>query len=889
MFIDCHVHCRDFEQSHKETVAHALKVAKDSGVSAIFDMPNTNPSVTSRKEVVERLTLAKAANSPVFYGLYIGLTSDPEQIKEAVDTYREFFPKTSDETMGVIGLKMFAGKSVGDLTISEPEAQLEVYRQLVKNNFSGVLVVHCEKESEMKPELWEPSNPETHGDARPEEAELTSVKDQINFASQTRYASLNTRGKLHIAHVSTPQAVDIIDSSKNSLDISCGVTPHHLLLNDEMLKSKEGIFYKVNPPLRKRNSQDNLLEKFKQGKIDVLETDHAPHTREEKIQEHMSGIPGLASWPIFTNILKKEGVSEILLEKTAFENVNKIFGTQIKKLNFANKSHTNDYVFNPYEKFSAKLEKIKLGDKEVMPFTIPSGIITTQVSCLIKLAKEIPELGILTTKSIGPEPKPGNREPILSQHTDGGFINAVGLTNPGAEKFAKELSEADFPKDKFLLASIFGKNVEEFVYVAKTLENYVDGFELNLSCPHAQGYGMQLGQDPKIVHEIVMAVVKITDKPVFAKLTPNAGNIGDVAKSAVDAGAYGIVAINTVGPGCHMSNGSPVLTNKIGGLSGVGIAPIGIKCVREIRQAIGENVPILGMGGIKTSKEVEAYSDAGANMFGIGSALAGMTDKTLKDYFTAVVGDVRNKTNYASGFLEKINMDYQKVKITNISGTGDFKIFKTNKVIEAKPGQFVFVWLPGIGEKPFSIMDDNPLTLGILERGEFTKEFNKLKESDNFYFRGPYGEETCVPEGSNVVLVGGGCGIAGIYLLAKKFAKRTNVTTLLAAKDKEHISYLKEFEKCGRVEVVTEDGSLGRKGLVTEIIKNLRIEKGTYFFNCGPKGMIKAVLPLELEISDSDRVSSSVDYMTRCGVGICGSCADDKGRRTCIEGPFMNA
>jgi len=517
-----------------------------------------------------------------------------------------------------------------------------------------------------------------------------------------------------------------------------------------------------------------------------------------------------------------------------------------------------------------KIQKIKLGNKEIMPFTIPSGIITTQISCLVKLAKEIPELGILTTKSIGPEPKPGNREPILSQHTDGGLINAVGLTNPGAEKFAEELSKADFPEDKFLLASIFGRNAEEFVYVAKTLENHVDGFELNLSCPHAKGYGMQLGQDPKIVHEIVRAVVKITDKPVFAKLTPNAGDIGEIAKSAVDAGAYGIVAINTVGPGCHMSNGSPVLTNKIGGLSGIGIAPIGIKCVREIRQAVGENVPILGMGGIRTSKEVEAYSDAGANIFGIGSALAGMNDKTLKEYFTAIVGDVRNETNYTPRFLQKIDMDYQKVKVTSISGDKDFKIFKTDKSIAAKPGQFVFAWLPEIGEKPFSIMDDDPLTLGILERGEFTKEFSKLKEGDNFYFRGPYGEETGIPEGSNVILVGGGCGVAGIYLLAKRFTGKANITILLAAKDKEHISYLREFEKCGRVEVITEDGSLGMKGLVTDAIKSLRIEKGTYFFNCGPKGMIAAVLPLELEVSDSDRVFSSVDYMTRCGVGICG-------------------
>jgi dihydroorotate dehydrogenase (NAD+) catalytic subunit len=881
MFIDCHVHCRDFEQSHKETVAHALKVAKDSGVSAIFDMPNTSPAVTTRDVVVERLALAREANSPVFYGLYIGLTSDPEQIREAVDLYREFSPKDSGASVGVIGLKMFAGKSVGDLTVSDADAQLVVYRELVKNGFFGVLVVHCEKESEMMPEMWEPSRPETHGDARPEEAELASVRDQINFALRAGY-----KGKLHIAHVSVPQAVDVINFHKGSLNISCGATPHHLLLNDDLMKSEEGILYKVNPPLRGKSAQWSLLEKFKEGKINLLETDHAPHTREEKFVGHMSGIPNLASWPVFTNLLKREGVGEALLDRVAFENANRIYGTRIEKLSFPVKSRVDEYVFNPYEKFGVKLEKVKIGDKEVMPFTIPSGIITTRVSALVKLAREVPELGILTTKSIGPESKPGNREPILSQHADGAFINAVGLTNPGAEKFAKELAEADFPDDKFLLGSIFGGNVEEFVSVAKILEEHVDGFELNLSCPHAKGYGMQLGQDPEIVREIVRAVVRVTDKPVFAKLTPNAGNIGEIAKAAVDAGAYGIVAINTVGPGCHMSHGSAVLTNKVGGLSGVGVAPIGVKCVREIRQAVGEGIPVLGMGGIRTSKEVEAYSDAGADMFGIGSALAGMTDKVLKDYFTAVVGDVRNGTDYASGFLQKVDMDYQKVKIVGVEGSGEFKVYKTDRVVDAKPGQFVFAWLPGVGEKPFSVMDDDPFTLGILERGKFTEEFGRLREGDGFYFRGPYGEETCVPEGSNVVLVGGGCGIAGVYLLAKKFAGKANVTTLLAARDKEHVSYLEEFEKCGRVEVVTEDGSLGMRGLVTDMLNSMRVEKGTYFFNCGPKGMIDAVFPLELEVSD--KIFSSIDCMTRCGVGICGSCADEKGRRTCIEGPFMS-
>jgi len=354
MYIDSHVHCRDFEQSHKETIAHALEIAKDSGLSAIFDMPNTKPSVTTRQKALERLALADNTNSPVFYGTYIGLTSNSNQIKEAVETYNECFPKDDRARLGVVGLKMFAGKSVGDLTIAEPEAQKEVYKQLVKQKYEGVLVVHCEKESEMHPELWDPSKPITHCESRPEISEVESVKDQLKFALETGYASSDHQGKpfgkLHIAHISVPRAVELVYRHRGLMDISCGATPHHLLLNHKAMKSKiDGIMYKVNPPLRKPRSQELLLEQFRNGMIDLLESDHAPHTNKEKFQDHMSGIPNLSSWQLFINLLKEEGVSNSLIEKVAFTNVNEIFSTQIKKIHFPFKSHTGEYAFEPYE------------------------------------------------------------------------------------------------------------------------------------------------------------------------------------------------------------------------------------------------------------------------------------------------------------------------------------------------------------------------------------------------------------------------------------------------------------------------------------------------------------------------------------------------------------
>ncbi|MFH1586197.1 MAG: dihydroorotase [archaeon] len=360
MYIDCHVHCRDEWESRKETIAHALEVARDSGLSAIFDMGNLfGDPVTTRKRVLDRFALVEEADSPVIYGSYILLTKDPDQIREAVETWREFGPHEAFKNgkvpkFFVPGLKMFAGKSVGDCTISGYDDQKEVYNQLVKNDYRGVLVTHCEKESKMKRDLWDPSNPITHSYARPEEAEVESVKDQLKHSIDTGFATTGrgySQGSLHIAHISVPESVDLVNHAKRVriINVTCGATPHHLLLNQRVMRY-DGLAFKVNPPLRKPVSQEMLLEKFLQGEIDLLESDHAPHTEKEKFEgEGMSGIPNLASWPLFLEMFREEGASEQLIEKVAYKNVNKIFGTKIPRIHFHIRPHKGEYAFEPYE------------------------------------------------------------------------------------------------------------------------------------------------------------------------------------------------------------------------------------------------------------------------------------------------------------------------------------------------------------------------------------------------------------------------------------------------------------------------------------------------------------------------------------------------------------
>ena len=245
---------------------------------------------------------------------------------------------------------MFAGRSVGNLEIIEENKQQKVYQTLTEENYKGVLAVHCEKESLLRNKLWDPSKPETHCDARPPEAEYESIKDQIKFA--TNY---NFPGNLHILHTSFDESVRLVNKTKKEgkIKITCGTTPHHCRLNRELMKDSErGILYKVNPPLRKAETSNKLLNLLKEGYIDFIETDHAPHRLQEKISDkYMSGFPGLPYYPHFLRFLKKEaGFQESQISNLTHNNINKIFGLNLPELNRAPDLNLQaEYEFDVYQ------------------------------------------------------------------------------------------------------------------------------------------------------------------------------------------------------------------------------------------------------------------------------------------------------------------------------------------------------------------------------------------------------------------------------------------------------------------------------------------------------------------------------------------------------------
>jgi dihydroorotate dehydrogenase (NAD+) catalytic subunit len=229
--------------------------------------------------------------------------------------------------------------------------------------------------------------------------------------------------------------------------------------------------------------------------------------------------------------------------------------------------------------------------------------------------------GAVTIKSVGLTPREGHKNPTVVTF-EAGMLNAVGYSNPGVEEIAREFSETkeiDVP----LIASVIGTDADEFVCVIEKLSG--SGFsaiELPLSCPHTPGFGLLAGQGtPENTKDIVSAVRKVTELPIFVKLSPNIPGIGNLAKVAEDAGADAITAVNSLGPGMiiNIEARSPVLSFKIGGVTGSALRPIATRCVYDIYEAV--SIPIIGVGGISTGRHAIEMIMAGATAIGIGTGI----------------------------------------------------------------------------------------------------------------------------------------------------------------------------------------------------------------------------------------------------------------------------
>jgi len=336
--IDPHAHLRDWNQKKKDTVAHGLTVAWKAGLDAVFEMPNTDPPLIYRKNILDRIELADQAEIPISHGIYGGLTKDPSQVTEIVKTWRDFFPR-------VIGLKLYAGSSTGNLQVTLPSDQKKIISQLTLEGYNGVLAVHCEKESLFNKDKMDEQDPYSHSLVRIPESEVESIKDIISFTEQT-----NFKGTLHICHISTEKSVKEVENARKRglIRITCGITPHHTLLYDTLLQEEDGYLLNMNPPLRRKKTQEKMLSLLLNEKIDWIETDHAPHRLCEK--NFAKGIPVLPFYPYFIRYLKKLGMKDGQITNLTHNNICSVFNIPLKeKKRNPDFKLASEYEFDPFK------------------------------------------------------------------------------------------------------------------------------------------------------------------------------------------------------------------------------------------------------------------------------------------------------------------------------------------------------------------------------------------------------------------------------------------------------------------------------------------------------------------------------------------------------------
>ncbi len=234
---------------------------------------------------------------------------------------------------------------------------------------------------------------------------------------------------------------------------------------------------------------------------------------------------------------------------------------------------------------------------------------------------DINVLGTFSFKGTTKEPRFGNPTPRIAE-CPAGMINSVGLQNPGVEKvISEELPKLAKCFDKKVMANISGFSVDEYVYTCEKIDKceQVGWLEVNVSCPNVHGGGMSFGTSPEAAAEVTRAVKAVTTKPVIIKLSPNVTDIVSIAKACEEAGADGISLINTLlGMRIDLRTRRPVIANKMGGFSGSAIFPVAVRMVYQVAQAV--NIPVVGMGGVSSAKDVIEMMLAGATAVEVGAA-----------------------------------------------------------------------------------------------------------------------------------------------------------------------------------------------------------------------------------------------------------------------------
>ncbi|GJM56590.1 dihydroorotate dehydrogenase B (NAD(+)), catalytic subunit [Erysipelotrichaceae bacterium OPF54] len=232
---------------------------------------------------------------------------------------------------------------------------------------------------------------------------------------------------------------------------------------------------------------------------------------------------------------------------------------------------------------------------------------------------DLSRLGGIAIKSATPQERVGNPTPRIAE-TPMGMLNAIGLQNKGVDSIIENELPFLAQYDVEIIANVAGAAEEDYVEVIRKLNDQpvVKAYELNISCPNVKHGGIGLGTDPKLAAHVTRLAKEAAEKPVYVKLSPNVTNIVEIAKAVEEAGADGLVLINTLmGMRIDLKSGKPVLANKTGGLSGPAIKPVAIRMVYQVARAV--QIPIIGVGGITCAEDVLEFLLAGASAVEVGA------------------------------------------------------------------------------------------------------------------------------------------------------------------------------------------------------------------------------------------------------------------------------
>ncbi|HKL60491.1 MAG TPA: dihydroorotate dehydrogenase [Sphaerochaeta sp.] len=545
---------------------------------------------------------------------------------------------------------------------------------------------------------------------------------------------------------------------------------------------------------------------------------------------------------------------------------------------------------------------------EEVVLTTVSGVASTKPALIKYFDEQVLALGIITTKSFQVEVNPGNREPIICETSWGNFGNSVGLRNPGLKVALAELEllrkEHDFRC--LINVSLSANSIEDFIILVKAFDKVADLVELNFSCPHASvGYGSSIGCDMSIASEYVRAIKEATKEcktPLFVKLTPNTEDIGSIAKAVVQAGADGLVAINTVGPIQHIDAVAhqPILQNKLsgkGGCSGKWVHEDALRSVAAVRKAVGPFVPLIGMGGVTTGEEAAAMILAGADAVGIGSAFGMVDQRHWPAYMASVQAEAHSLLQGQKPAIEKPSssfliterqMEYSEHTVTKMERYGkDTFIISLDGSLACKAGEFAFLWLPSLGEKPFSVAHNDPLTFIVKNRGPFSAELCSLAVGSKLYIRGLYGAPLENVKTGKALLVAGGTGVAVLPSLVEQLQDQDTKMTILVGTSESVTGKALLQERLGSYGSFTCIADDGQPGRVLALLDTIELDPDQACYLVGPEKFMEiAAKKLIGRGIREDLLYLSMEKLTLCGIGMCGECACGD-RLTCRWGTFM--